>query len=75
MSDEKKIMIYYCKCGKSIQCAAAKWHMETDRKCKKDFKQAKEWGRKVEELTLEEYKDLKKPFMCVNVPDCPNKNS
>lgn len=63
------VKVYYCKCGRSIMCAGSPEFIEKDRASKKEFKQAEEWGRKVETITLEEYRKI--PFMCVGVPECP----
>ncbi len=53
---------YYCACGKSIQSAGDPDTINGDRALKKDYKQAKEWGRKSETITLAEFKKI--PFLC-----------
>ncbi len=76
------VRVYYCECGKSIQCAShpdlldlSKAQSDDDKKHIraniKDFKQADNWGRRVETITISEYRDI--PFMCSGVEDCPKK--
>lgn len=59
------VNVYYCKCGKSIARACHPSLLVGNnieaRARRKDFKQAAEWGRKVVEITIEEYR--KTPFM------------
>ena len=59
LSTSKLVKVYYCGCGESIQLAGdpAKF----DRKTKLEFTEAVKWHRKVEMLTLEDFKS--KPFM------------
>lgn len=68
MPNEKLVKVYYCPCGKSIGKASVLDYAETDRATRKEFKQAKEWGRKVEVIPLEQYRKM--PFMCWGVKDC-----
>lgn len=65
---QEKVMVYYCQCGKSIERASHPNLLKTSRETKKDFKQAGDWGRKVEEITLEQFHKI--PFMCTGVVDC-----
>lgn len=59
------VKVYYCKCGKSIEHACHPSLLVGNtvdaRKLKKDFKQAEQWGRKVDEITIEQYRSI--PFM------------
>lgn len=58
-TDDSPVKVYWCKCGKSIQHTGDE--SKFDRATKKEFKQAAEWGRKVEVMPLREFKT--KPFM------------
>lgn len=61
--NKKEVLVYYCACGKSIEAGGDPETINKDRALKKEYRQAKEWGRKVETITLEEYHKL--PFMCL----------
>ena len=66
MEDEyKMVKVYYCKCGKSIMKATHPslliGNTADARSLRKEFKQAAAWGRKVAEITIEEFR--KTPFM------------
>lgn len=69
----KPVLVYYCKCGKSIQCAGDPERINSDRASKKEFKQAKDFGRKVETITLKEFHTI--PFLCDGVKDCIDKTN
>lgn len=71
--DELPVIVYYCPCGMSIECASQPSLLERDRAVKKEFKQAKDWGRKVETITLAEYRKI--PFMCSGNPKGCVKNN
>ena len=64
MSNEM-VKVYFCKCGKSIERACHPDLLignDTDARARrKDFRQAEQWGRKVAEITLDEFR--KTPFM------------
>lgn len=59
------VKVYYCRCGKSIERAAKpSLFIGNDshaRELRKAFKQAEQWGRKVSEIPIDEFK--KTPFM------------
>ncbi len=63
--ETKMVRVYYCKCGKSIERACHPdllvGNDSETRAIRKDFKQAEQWGRKVAEITIEEFR--KTPFM------------
>ena len=64
--DNKIVKVYWCACGNSIQTVATidmfkKQSNIYDRKTVMEFNEAIKWGRKVEEITLAEYRQ--KPFM------------
>ncbi len=64
--ENEKVKVYYCKCGKSIQRAAHPKLFDGNspdrRAIRKEYKQAEEWGLKVAEITMDEYR--KTPFYC-----------
>jgi len=71
--DPKMVKVYYCKCGQTVQLVSTLPHAQTDRPTRKNFRDAEKWGRKVETMTLAEFK--KKPFMCTGVVDCPDEDT
>jgi len=68
--DDKPVLAYYCKCGKSIESAGDPEYIKRNRALKKDYRDAEKWGRKVETITLAKFREI--PFMCKGVPDCPD---
>lgn len=71
--DPKLVKVYYCQCGQTVEKVAVLEYAETNRKSKKEFKDAQKWGRKIETMTLAEFH--KKPFMCTGVVDCPDETT
>lgn len=73
MAEQQMVSVYYCACGKSIERAGDEKYF--DRATKKEYKQAKDWGRKTESITLEEFH--KTPFMCGDgsIVECINKTT
>ena len=71
--DQKLVKIYYCMCGQSVELVSVLEHAETNKVAKKQFKDAEKWGRKVETITLAEFKE--KSFLCHGIPDCPDPNT
>lgn len=67
-NDNSPVMAYYCKCGKSIECAGDPKRF--DRKSWTEYGKMEKEGRKVETITLAEFHKI--PFMCSNI-DCPDK--
>jgi hypothetical protein len=65
------VKVYYCKCGKSIMRACHPdlliGNDSETRARRKEFKQAADWGRKVAEITIEEYRNT--PFMECDLED------
>ena len=55
-TDQSPVKCYYCKCGKAIEHAGDE--SKFDRATRKDFKQAEQWGRKVETITLAEFRKI-----------------
>lgn len=68
------VKVYYCKCGNSIERASHPQlligNSKDARSLRKEYKQAEKWGRKVAEITIEEFR--KTPFMECEID---NKNS
>ena len=71
--DPKMVKIYYCQCGRTVEMVAVLEHANTDKRTKKEFKEAEKWGRKVEIIPLAEFKT--KLFMCAGVVDCPDERT
>lgn len=74
-NQDKKVKVYYCQCDKSIVCAADpdlfNGNDSNARALRKEFKQASEWGLKVETITLEQFHVT--PFMCEGIDNCSRK--
>ena len=66
----KMVKVYYCKCEKAVELVATLPHADTNKSTIRAFKEAEKWGRKIETMTLEEFR--KKDFLCLSVPDCPD---
>lgn len=66
MEQNEIVKVYYCKCGKSIQCAAHPKLFEGStidaKRLRKEFKEAEVFGFSVAEISIEDYR--KTPFMC-----------
>ena len=63
------VLVFYCKCGKSIQMASDPEFCRGNRESREEFADAMLAGRKIETMTKEEF--LKLPFLCIGVEDCP----
>lgn len=69
----KPVMVYYCRCGKSIECVGDPKYIVLSKRSSKEYRKMEQAGRKVETMTKGEF--LKLPFLCNGVEECPDKQN